>query len=150
MNSRLDSIQAAVLLPKFKAFVEYELNNVNRVAEWYTERLKGKVITPTIIEGFHSSWAQYTILLENEIERNNVQKRLKDQDIPTMVYYPKPLHKQIVYKDYNFNLDDLKVCEDLSKKVLSLPMHPYLTEEIINEISNKIIESLGEYRKNGK
>ena len=142
MNSRLDSIQAAVLLPKFKAFVEYELNNVNRVAEWYTERLKGKVITPTIIEGFHSSWAQYTILLDNEIERNNVQKRLKDQDIPTMVYYPRGLHQQEAYKWMMLSDKWYPNTIEATKRALSLPMHPYLKEEEVDFICSVLVGAL--------
>ena len=90
----------------------------------YTERLKGVVKTPFVPEGYVSSWAQYTLILENEEQRNTIQTKLKEMGIPTMVYYPIPLHKQIVYKDYNFNVEDLKVAEKLSKCVLSLPMHP--------------------------
>ncbi|MEG0902528.1 MAG: DegT/DnrJ/EryC1/StrS family aminotransferase, partial [Clostridia bacterium] len=74
MNSRLDTIQAAILLPKLKAFANYELDAVNRAAGWYTERLKDIVVTPLVKEGFYSSWAQYTIMLENEAQRNGLQK----------------------------------------------------------------------------
>ena len=63
-----------------------------------------------------------------------------------MIYYPKPLHKQAVYKNYDFNLDDLKVSENLSKCVLSLPMHPYLDGEIVNDICNYVIEGLEAYK----
>lgn len=82
------------------------------------------------------------MILESEEQRNNVQAQLKEVGIPTMIYYPIPLHKQIVYKDYNFNLEDLKVAEHLSKCVLSLPMHPYLSEEIINQVVNAIKDVL--------
>lgn len=149
LNSRLDTIQAGILLPKLKAFSEYELTERNRFAKMYKEKLSNYVKTPVVKEGFVSSWAQYTLILESEEERNYLQAKLKEAGIPSMVYYPKPLHRQIVYKDYDFNLEDLKICEILSECVLSLPMHPYLTEEIVNEISNKIIEIIGEFR-NGR
>lgn len=143
LNSRLDTIQAAILMPKLEAFKAYELDNRNKFAKMYTERLKNFVKTPIVPEGFISSWAQYTIILETEEEKNNLQAKLKEAGIPSMIYYPIPLHKQIVYKDYNFNLDDLKVSEKLCKTVLSLPMHPYLNEEQIDKITSKIIEILG-------
>lgn len=146
MNSRLDTLQAAVLLPKLKAFKEYELSDRNKWASVYTEKLKDYVKTPIVPNGFISSWAQYTLIFENEKERNFVQNYLKEKGIPSMVYYPKPLHKQIVYEDYNFNLEDLKECENLSNCVLSLPMHPYLDIETIENISNVIIEALEVYK----
>lgn len=146
MNSRLDTIQAAVLLPKLKAFKEYELDERNKWADAYTNRLKNYVKTPVVPEGFISSWAQYTIMLKNEEERDFVQNYLKEKEIPSMVYYPKPLHRQTVYQDYNFNLEDLSVCENLSNGVLSLPMHPYLDEYTVNNISNIIIEALEAYK----
>ena len=142
LNSRLDTIQAAILLPKLEAFKEYELENRNKFARIYTEKLKEIVTTPLVPEGFESSWAQYTLILESEEIRNNLQAKLKEAGIPTMVYYPIPLHKQIVYKDYNFNTEDLKVSEKLSKCVLSLPMHPYLNEEQIDMIVSDIKSNL--------
>ena len=144
LNSRLDTIQAAILLPKLEAFKEYELEKRNKFAKMYTEKLKDVVKTPVVPDGYISSWAQYTIILGSEEERNNLQAKLKEAGIPSMIYYPIPLHKQIVYKDYNFNVDDLKVSENLCKKVLSLPMHPYLDESKIDEITNKIIKILGD------
>ena len=150
MNSRLDTIQAGILLPKLKAFKEYELDERNKYAKMYNEKLQEYVKVPVVKEGFLSSWAQYTILLNSEEERNFLQTKLKESDIPSMIYYPKPLHKQIVYSKYDFNIDDLTVSESLCKIVLSLPMHPYLNEEIINEVCNNIINILGEFRKNGK
>ena len=147
LNSRLDTIQAAILLPKLEAFKEYELENRNKFAKMYTEKLKDVVKTPVVPEGYESSWAQYTIILESEEERNFVQAKLKEKEIPTMIYYPIPLHKQIVYKDYNFNVDDLKVSEALTKKVLSLPMHPYMTNEQVDIISEQVIRVVKEYRK---
>ena len=141
-NSRLDTIQAAILLPKLEAFEEYELDERNKFAKMYTEKLKDIVKTPVVPEGYVSSWAQYTLILENAEERSYVQEKLKEEGIPTMVYYPIPLHKQIVYKDYSFNLEDLKVAENLCDCVLSIPMHPYLTEEKIERVTDAIKEAL--------
>ena len=147
-NSRLDTIQAAILLPKLEAFKEFELDNRNKFAKLYTERLKDVVKTPVVPEGYVSSWAQYTLILDSEEERNELQAKLKESRIPTMVYYPIPLHKQIVYEGYDFNLDDLKVSEELCKKVLSIPMHPYMNEEQVNMISEKILDIMKAYRNN--
>ena len=148
LNSRLDTIQAAVLLPKLEAFEKYELEERNKFAKLYNEKLKDVVKTPLILEGYISSYAQYTLILENEEERDNLQAKLKEIGIPTMIYYPIPLHKQIVYNGYDFNLEDLKVSENLCKCVLSLPMHPYMSEEQIEKISNEIIKILKEFRNN--
>lgn len=148
LNSRLDTIQAAILLAKLEAFEKYELDERNKFAKIYSEKLKEVVKVPVILEGYISSYAQYTIILNNEEERNNLQAKLKEVGIPTMIYYPIPLHKQIVYNGYDFNLEDLKVSENLCKCVLSLPMHPYMSEEQIEKISNEIIKILKEFRNN--
>ena len=145
MNSRLDTFQAAILLPKLEAFKEYELDNRNRFAKLYSDKLKNYVATPLIENGYISSYAQYTLLFENKGQRDFVKDYLSKEGIPTMIYYPKPLHKQKVYDYYSFNLDDLKVSEHLSDCVLSIPMHPYLDGEIINDICNKVIESIEAY-----
>lgn len=92
MNSRLDTIQAAVLLVKLQAFCEYELDEVNRVARRYTELLDDVVKTPHVKEGFYSSWAQYSILLQSQKQRDGLQAYLKEKGIPSMIYYPKPMH----------------------------------------------------------
>lgn len=149
LNSRLDTIQAAILLPKLKAFEEYELDDRNKWAMEYTKRLSTYVKVPKVLDGYFSSWAQYTIILNSEQERNYIQDKLKLFGIPTNIYYPKPLHMQTVYTDYKYNLEDLKVSEELSHKVLSIPMHPYLSVEDVNLVCNAIIEGVGKYR-NGK
>lgn len=147
LNSRLDTIQAAILLPKLEAFEKYELEARNKFAKMYTDKLKDVVKTPVVPDGYLSSWAQYTLILNSKEEREFVQNKLKEDGIPTMVYYPIPLHKQIVYKDYNFNLEELKVAENLSNCVMSIPMHPYMNEELINQISEEVINAINEYRK---
>lgn len=149
LNSRLDTIQAAILLPKLHAFKEYELDRRNQFAEMYTQSLREIIETPYIPEDMVSSWAQYTLKLKCQNERDTLQAKLKEIGIPTMVYYPKPLHQQPVYQYYNFNLNDLKESERISQCVLSLPMHPYLTEEIIDNICENVKRVLREIR-NGR
>lgn len=138
LNSRLDTLQAAILLPKLHAFIDYELNSRNEIADIYNHELNDIVITPLVKENMQSSWAQYTILLNNEQERNELQQYLKSKGIPSMIYYPKPLHMQSVYKDHNIYSEDLKNAENLSRICLSLPMHPYLEREQIITVCNEI------------
>lgn len=139
LNSRLDTIQAAILLEKMKVFQNYELQAVNQVASWYTEKIQSsKVVTPIIPEGFYSSWAQYTILLPNQNVRNELQQYLKEKHIPSMVYYAKPMHKQIAFVDicHGRIRDESLYCNttELCERVLSLPMHPYLREQDVDQI----------------
>lgn len=138
LNSRLDTLQAAILLPKLHAFNDYELNRRNEIADIYNHELNDIVITPLVKENMQSSWAQYTILLNDEQERNELQQYLKSKGIPSMIYYPKPLHMQSVYKDHIVYSEDLKNAENLSRKCLSLPMHPYLEREQIITVCNEI------------
>ncbi len=137
-NSRLDTIQAAVLQVKLDAFKKYELADVNRAAGWYTQRLQGLVKTPVIPEGFSSSWAQYTITLQSEEQRQRIQEALKAQGIPTMVYYPKPMHLQGAFADLGGKEGDFPVTERLCRTVLSLPIHPYITEEEVEQVCNAL------------
>lgn len=140
MNSRLDTLQAAILLPKLAAYVKYELDAVNQVAEWYTERLAKKVITPYVPEGYLSSWAQYTILLGNRAERDDMQKKLKEHAIPSMVYYQRGLHQQQAYQWMNLTDDLYPNTIAATQTVLSLPMHPYLKEETVDIIAKIILD----------
>ncbi len=125
MNSRLDTIQAAVLKVKLQAFRAYELNDVNTVATRYENALKGLIKTPQVKAGSYSSWAQYSILLDSEEQRNGLQAFLKEKGIPSMIYYPKPMHEQGAFKDVDCVVTDLSVTKDLCKRILALPMHPY-------------------------
>lgn len=140
MNSRLDTLQAAILLPKFKAFVDYELEAVNKVAKWYNERLKGRFVVPTIPEGFYSSWAQYTILLNNREERDAMQRHLKEIGVPSMVYYPRGLHQQAAYKWMRLTDEPYPNTVEATNRVLSLPMHPYMTKDIVDWIVDVMVE----------
>lgn len=136
-NSRLDTIQAAIMIPKLKAFEEYELDKVNEAAKTYSELLNGIVKTPCIPKGYLSSWAQYTIQLENQDERDGLQDYLKANGIPTMIYYPIPMQKQKAFSELKI-YQECPVTEQLSKTVLSLPIHPYLEKSDIKFITEKI------------
>ena len=139
MNSRLDTLQAAVLLPKLKAFADYELDDVNKAASWYDEVLKDTCLTlPLIPEGFISSWAQYTVQLPEGVVRSDLQAALKAEDIPTMVYYPKPMHLQGAFEGTDSADADCPVTECLCKTVLSLPMHPYLRKEDVGTVAEML------------
>lgn len=142
MNSRLDTMQAAILDVKLKAFKSYELKQVNDIANQYTEKLKNIVKVPFIPEGYYSSWAQYTIQLKNEEERNRLQEVLKENNIPSMIYYPKPMHRQLAFSDYKYRDEDYKNAIQLCNTVLSLPMHPYMTNEEINKIIDVIAKNI--------
>lgn len=138
VNSRLDTIQAAILNVKLTAFIEHELDDVNRVYDLYTENLKDIVETPIIPEGYVSSFAQYTLKLKNKEERDALQAKLKENDIPSMIYYVKPMHKQGAFSDLEYDDRDFNVTNKLCDTVLSLPMHPYLSEDDINNVSEVI------------
>ena len=143
MNSRLDSIQAAILLVKLKAFKEYELVDVNNVAARYTEKLKDVVKTPVVPESFYSSWAQYTIQVENKEVRAKLQAALKACDIPTAIYYPIPMHRQTAFNYLNLDENRCPVSDQLADTVISLPIHPYLSESDQDMICKVVCDCLG-------
>ena len=142
MNSRLDTLQAAILIPKFHAFRDYELDAVNKVAKWYTQRLKDYVVTPEIPKGYLSSWAQYTILLKDRKQRDEMQAKLKEQGIPSMVYYPRGMHQQQAFKNLKLDDRDYPNAIEATNRVLSLPMHPYMSEEDVTYICSVIVKEL--------
>lgn len=146
MNSRLDTIQAAVLLPKLHAFREYELERVNEAAGSYTELLSDMaghdmVKTPVIPDGYRSSWAQYTVRLKDPEQRDRLQAALRERGIPSMVYYPVPLHRQQAFAGMTL-YGECPVSERLCGTVLSLPMHPYMEREEIVDVAKAIFEAL--------
>jgi dTDP-4-amino-4,6-dideoxygalactose transaminase len=122
MNGRLDTLQAAILLEKLKIFDE-EIELRDKVAKRYCDLLRGVCGVPEVIDGATSVWAQFTIVVDN---RDAVAADLKAAGVPTAIYYPKPLHEQTAYKAYPVAPGGLPVSEQMAKKVLSLPMHPYL------------------------
>lgn len=126
LNSRLDTLQAAILLAKFEIFPE-ELQLRDQAARRYQEGLKGIVETPVLLPGNTSAWAQYTIQVEN---RDAFSEALKKKGIPTTVHYPTPLHLQPAIVDLGFKpRRPLPHSTQAAQKVISLPMHPYLKTE---------------------
>lgn len=134
VNSRLDTLQAAILLPKLE-ILDDEMQARQRVAETYTKLLnKEGILTTPFIEAYNqSTWAQYTVQVDN---RSEIQEKLKAQGIPTAVHYPIPLNKQPAVADKNAVLP---IGDTIAEQVMSLPMHPYLTIEA----QEKIVEALG-------
>ncbi len=133
MNGRMDTIQAAVLLAKLDVF-EDELAARQMVAEWYSAELNDSFIVPESDPEYYSAWAQYTLMARNESERNAIIMGLKEKDIPVMVYYPIPLHEQTAYKNMGYGDVKLPYCSHVSKRVFSLPMHPYLKREEVKYV----------------
>tara|TARA_R110002072_G_scaffold255129_2_gene413860 strand:- start:13552 stop:14616 length:1065 start_codon:yes stop_codon:yes gene_type:complete len=122
MNSRLDTIQAAILLEKLAVFPQ-ELINRNQAAEKYTQELSATYKTPVVPQGYLSSWAQYTLVAD---KRDAEMAKYKAQSIPTMIYYGTCMHQQTAFKSIGYTDRDFPVASKLAKQVFSLPMHPYL------------------------
>lgn len=134
LNARMSTIQASILLAKLDIFDE-EIELRNTVASRYEKLLNGKIKIPQVPKGLKSVWAQYTVVAENEDQKHSIMAKAKESGIPIAVFYPKPCHAQTAYKDRGRWLGDLKISEDYSKRVFSLPMHPYLSEEDQNTIA---------------
>lgn len=139
INSRLDAIQAAILLPKLRAFEGRELDVVNEAAEAYGEALaESGLLLPEVPEGYRSSWAQYTVQLPEGADRDTLQIALKERGIPTMVYYPKPMHEQKAFEGTHLCPDGCPVTRRLCNTVLSLPMGSYFDRKDILETSTAL------------
>ena len=140
INGRIDTIQATILIEKLNIFNK-ELIKRELVAKEYKKNfadLNTNIQLPAIIPGATSTWAQFTIILPEKINRDLFQKKLSSKNIPTAIYYAKPLHKQKPYKFYPISIDKLKNTEYLSKNVISLPMHPYLSKKEISYICENV------------
>ena len=132
-----------VLSSKLEYFKNYEICRVNRIADSYSSLLEKVVSVPRIPDGYYSSWAQY-VLLENESERDALKDHLGGLGIPTMVHYPRPMHRQKACSGLSSAPRvSLKNSLLASERVLSLPMHPYLTDDEIDIITSAIIDYLG-------
>jgi dTDP-4-amino-4,6-dideoxygalactose transaminase len=141
LNGRLDTIQAAVLIEKLKIFAD-EIEARARAARRYDDRLRDVAIVPEIEDGNTSVWAQYTLRIPG-FDRPAFQAALKREGIPTAIYYPKPLHRQTAYKHYPAAGNGLPVSDRLAAEVISLPMHPYLSEELQDRIVGTVRSTLG-------
>ncbi len=146
VNSRLDTVQAAILSVKFDAFKKYELEDINKVAAKYTELFteagaKGKgIVLPEIKDGFYSSWAQYTIQLPDDADRDKIQSEMKALGIPTMIYYIKPMHCQGAFEGTDSAVADCCVTDEICGKVLSLPLDPYKSDEDIKTVVQQLMK----------
>lgn len=134
LNSRLDTIQAAILIEKLKIFPK-ELLLRNKHANFYCKKLCDVVKTPVIASNVTSSWAQFTLVTE---DRKGLQDHLKMLNIPSVVYYPNPLSKQTGYKHFPRVSTGVQVSEYLSEHVISLPMHPYMTQDLLLEVCSSV------------
>lgn len=145
MNSRLDTLQAAILLPKFEAFRKYELDAVNRVADIYRENLKDmeELKLPIVKEGYYSSWAQYTIQLPAGTDRARIQACMKEQGIPSMIYYGKPMHCQGAFAGTDSANADCPVTEELCGSVLCLPIHPFMADDEAVTVAKALKAAVG-------
>jgi dTDP-4-amino-4,6-dideoxygalactose transaminase len=140
INGRLDSIQAAVLLEKLTIFDD-ELEARQRIADLYSERLQGRFIVPHIPAHYRSAWAQYSLLAASSAERDQLMQALQQEGIPTMIYYKIPLHLQKAYDFLGYKAGDYPVSEELSSRIFSLPMHPYLKEEDVERICSLLLSA---------
>lgn len=144
INGRMDTLQAAILLPKLEIFAN-ELDARQQVAHWYDELLPEELEGPKIPHTARSSWAQYTVLLPKDgtsARRENIQKQLRDQKIPTQVYYPTPQHCLSVFAPLGYAPEDLPAALDLSRRILALPMHPYLTRQDVESVCSALADAL--------
>lgn len=137
MNSRLDTLQAVILIEKLAIFAD-EIEERQNVASRYSDGLARRYGVPFVPEGLKSTWAQYTIKAKSEAERTEMQNKAKDAGIPTAIYYPIPLHAQTAFRSYPRDPNGLPVSDDLAKRVISLPMHPYLGAQV----QEKVIEAI--------
>ena len=142
LTGRLDTIQAAVLLPKLEIF-DTEIEQRQSVAELYSRHLSkvNGLTTPVIPDGYISAWAQYTLMARDGAHRSQIMEHLKNNDIPVAVYYPIPLHEQKVFETLGYSADAFKVSSNVANRVFSLPMHPYLESKDIITICH-LIEAL--------
>lgn len=142
INGRLDTLQAAILLAKFDIYPE-EVDLRNIVARRYTDMLQEikSLTAPIVKQGFLSVWAQYSLLAEDSEHRNRLQQALKTKNIPTAIYYPKPLHLQTAFTSLGYKYGDFPVSEKCSERIFSLPMHPYLEENTQKEIVSTLMHA---------
>ena len=146
LNGRIDTIQAAILLEKLKIF-KSEIIKRNKIAEKYKKifkTLNTNIKLPRVLPKTRSTWAQFTIQLPEGCNRDELQVKMKDKNIPTAIYYPIPIHCQIPYKSFPTSSDNLKKTNILSNNVISLPMHPYLTTKNIEYIAQSLHDILND------
>ena len=142
MNSRLDTVQAAILLPKLKALKDYEIDRRQEVAGRYNAAFSKDFTTPFVAEGCVSAWAQYAILAKDTQTRDKVIAHLKEKNIPNMVYYPTPQHALPVFKAEPHYAETYTNADDYCARTLSLPMHPYMDAAEQQLVIDAVLEAL--------
>ena len=142
VNSRLDTLQAAILLPKLKALAEYETDARQTVAQRYNTAFADKCVTPFVAEGCQSIWAQYAALAKDTETRDRVIAHLKEKNIPNMVYYPTPQHALPVFRNEPTYGEAFENANDYCARTFSLPMHPYLEEAEQQQVIDAVLEVL--------
>lgn len=142
INSRLDNLQAAILLPKLKALADYELEARQAVAGRYSAAFAGKLVTPYTAEGCVSAWAQYALLAEDGARRDKISAHLTRKGIPNMIYYPKPQHALPVFRNEPRYGEKFENANRYCARTFSLPMHPYLTEAEQAEVIQAVLEAV--------
>ena len=144
VNSRLDSLQAAILLPKLKALKSNETALRQKIATRYNEAFANKLQIPYVADECVSIFAQYAVLANNEIERNKIVKYLSEKNIPNMIYYPTPQHQLPVFAEENAYGECFENAIDYCSRTFSLPMHPYLESEEQEEVIKAVLEVISE------
>lgn len=139
LNARMDTLQAAIMIPKLKVFPE-EIEKRQMVAANYNEALQGLVETPFVPDGYTSVWAQYSVLSD---KRDEIQAALKEHGIPSVIYYPVPCHLATAYAPLGYTEGDMPVSESTSKQILSLPMHPYIETDFAKTVADVILKVSG-------
>lgn len=142
MNSRLDAMQAAVLLPKLKALGDYEMDARQAVANRYNDAFAGKFVTPFVAEGCQSAYAQYALLAKDTAQRDRIIAHLTERKVPSMVYYPTPQHALPVFADAPSYGEEFVNANDYCARTFSLPMHPYLDEQTQETVISAVLEGI--------
>lgn len=142
MNSRLDTIQAAILLPKLKALRDYEMDARQEVVVQYREAFEGKFVVPFVAEGCVSAWAQYALLAKDTAQRDAIVAHLTEKGIPNMIYYPTPQHALPVFRNEPTYGEEFKNANDYCARTFSLPMHPYLGGEEQQSVIDAVLGAI--------
>ncbi len=140
INSRLDTLQAAILLPKLEAFERYEVDDIGKIAEQYTDKLSLKLLTPTVPEGYLSSWAQYTVLFPDSSARDGMKAKLQKEGIPSMIYYPRGLHHMAAFQSEKYQDDKFPNTCNVANRCLSLPINPYMQKEEVERVCDVLLK----------
>ena len=138
LNARFDTLQAAIMLPKLEIFPS-EIELRQKVANNYDNALHGLVETPYVPEGYKSVWAQYSVLSD---ERELLQSALKEEGIPSVIYYRVPCHLSKAFEYLGYQVGDMPESEKAAKRIFSLPMHPYVKDDFAEHVAHVMQKAL--------